>query len=120
MNNSEKRRKNREKRAVAIRKKIVGTAETPRLAVKRSLKHFSAQIIDDASGATLVSASTHQKSFGNESGNKTDIAKALGEFLAEKANEKGITKVKFDRKGFPYHGRVKAFADGVREKGIQF
>ncbi len=92
----------------------------PRLAVKRTLKHFSAQLIDDAAGTTLVSAATHQKSFGNESENKTDAAKALGAVLAEKANEKGIKKVKFDRKGFPYHGRVKAFADGVREKGIEF
>jgi len=117
----------REKRIIRhkrIRKKIFGTAERPRMAFYRSLKNLYVQIIDDEKGHTIVSASTVDKDFvqkyGKRGGKSVDDAKKLGEFIAEKAIEKGITKVVFDRGGFKYHGKVKAFADAAREKGLQF
>ncbi len=117
----------REKRIIRhkrIRKKIFGTAERPRMAFYRSLKNLYVQIIDDEKGHTIVSASTIDKDFvqkyGKRGGKSIEDAKKLGEFIAEKALEKGITKVVFDRGGFKYHGKVKAFADAAREKGLQF
>ncbi len=117
----------REKRIIRhkrIRKKIFGTAERPRMAFYRSLKNLYVQIIDDEKGHTLVSASTIDKDYvqryGKRGGKSIEDAKKLGEFIAEKALEKGITKVVFDRGGFKYHGKVKAFADAAREKGLQF
>ncbi len=102
-----------------VRGKITGTAERPRLNVFRSLRHIYAQIIDDAAGVTLVSASTMDKDFEGNGGNK-DAAHNVGLALAKKAAEKGITQVRFDRGGFVYHGRVKELAEGAREGGLKF
>jgi len=101
-----------------IRKKLAGTAARPRLAVFRSIKHIYVQVIDDRSGTTLVSASSAEKGVGN--GGNVEGAKAIGKLVAERAKEKGISSVVFDRGGFLYHGRVKALADAAREAGLQF
>tara|TARA_R110001592_G_scaffold243783_1_gene504951 strand:+ start:195634 stop:195987 length:354 start_codon:yes stop_codon:yes gene_type:complete len=102
-----------------IRKKVSGTAETPRLAVFRSNKEIYAQIIDDLSGKTLAAASSLEKGLSKE-GTKTDVAKAVGSALAKKAVAAGIEICSFDRGGYLYHGRVKALADGAREGGLKF
>jgi large subunit ribosomal protein L18 len=102
-----------------IRSKVQGTAERPRLAVYRSVAHIYAQIIDDQAGRTLVSASTVEKSNRAKGGNVA-AAKAIGKLAAERAKEKGIQKVVFDRGGYLYHGRVKALADAAREAGLEF
>jgi len=101
-----------------IRKKMSGTAARPRLAVFRSIKHIYAQVIDDRTGTTLVSASTTEKDGPN--GGNVAGASAIGKLVAERAKEKGIGAVVFDRGGFLYHGRVKALADAAREAGLQF
>ncbi|MBI2400326.1 MAG: 50S ribosomal protein L18 [Deltaproteobacteria bacterium] len=101
-----------ERRKERVRKKIKGTPERPRLNVHRSNKHMYAQIIDDVSGKTLVSASTKIKAL--------DAAKKVGETVGKLALEKGIDKVVFDRSGYIYHGRIKALADGAREAGLKF
>ena len=101
-----------------IRRKMQGTAERPRLNVYRSLNHIYAQVIDDASGVTLVSAST--KAAKLKTGGNIAAAKEIGKEVAEKAVEKGIKKVVFDRGGYLYHGRVKALADAAREAGLEF
>ncbi len=117
----------REKRLIRhkrVRKKIFGTPERPRMAFYRSLNNLYVQIIDDEKGHTIVSASTidrdYVQKYGKRGGKSIEDAKKLGEFIAEKALSKGITKVVFDRGGFKYHGKVKAFADAAREKGLQF
>ncbi len=110
----------RERRRERIRKKITGTAERPRLSVFRSLKHIGAQIIDDASGTTLVAVSTHEANFRGKANGNVAVAKTIGEQLAERAKAKGVTQVVFDRNGCRYHGRVKALAEGAREKGLHF
>jgi large subunit ribosomal protein L18 len=102
-----------------IRGKVTGTGERPRLAVFKSLKHVYVQIIDDATGTTLVSASTHEKDAGSKGANAAS-AKAVGALIAKKAKDKGIKRVVFDRGGYLYHGRVKALADGAREGGLEF
>ena len=107
------------KRHKRVRAKISGTASRPRLAVYRSNAHISAQIIDDVAGVTLVSASTHEKDFQGNGGNKV-AARAVGKVLAERANAKGITEVVFDRGGYLYHGRVSELAEGAREGGLKF
>ena len=107
----------RARRKLTIRKKLSGTAECPRLAVCRSLKHISAQIIDDGSGRTLVAASSVALKIN---GGNAEGAKAVGKALAEAAQSASIVKVCFDRGGFLYHGRVKALADAAREGGLQF
>ena len=89
------------------------------MAVYRSNAHISAQVIDDVAGVTLVSASTHEKDFQGNGGNKV-AARAVGKLLAERANAKGITEVVFDRGGYLYHGRVSELADGAREGGLKF
>jgi large subunit ribosomal protein L18 len=99
-----------------IRAKLSGTAERPRLSVYRSVGHIYAQVIDDQSGQTLVSASSIKLKTG---GNIT-AAREIGKAVAEKAVEKGIKKVVFDRGGFLYHGRIKALADAAREAGLEF
>jgi large subunit ribosomal protein L18 len=109
--------KRREKIHKKIRATIVGTAQVPRLSVFRSNKQIYAQIIDDFQGNTLVASSSLEIT---DSGNKVDKSKKVGEKLAEKAAAKGISKVVFDRGGYLYHGRVKALADGAREKGLEF
>ncbi len=102
-----------------IRRKLEGTAERPRLAVFRSLKHISVQVIDDAAGNTVVAASSVEKSQTASGGNIAG-AKAIGKLIAERAKAKGIVKVVFDRGGYLYHGRVKALADAAREAGLKF
>ncbi len=105
-------------RHARLRRKVEGTTERPRLAVFRSLKHIYVQVIDDVNGVTLASASSDEKEFAG-SGNK-DGAKKVGELIAKRAKEKGISAVIFDRGGFRYHGRVASLADGAREGGLEF
>jgi large subunit ribosomal protein L18 len=107
----------RKKIKLGIRKKISGTAESPRISVYRSNKAIYAQIIDDISGRTLAAASS--KELGSEVVNVT-ISTQVGKKLAEKATAAGIEKVVFDRGGYPYHGKVKALAEGAREGGLKF
>ena len=102
-----------------VRGKISGTAQCPRLNVFRSSKHIYAQIIDDVKGVTLAAASTLDKDFAGNGGNK-EAARKVGEMIAKRAAEKGITEVKFDRGGYIFHGRVKELADGAREGGLKF
>ena len=113
--------KNRQrlKRHLRVRGKISGTPERPRLSVFRSNAHISCQIIDDTTGNTLVSASTYEKGFEGLGSNKA-AAKKVGQLIAERAAEKGITTVVFDRSGYIYHGRVSELADGAREGGLKF
>ena len=105
-----------------IRNRFSGTAERPRLAVFRSNNHMYAQVIDDTVGNTLVSASTLQKDVkeGLEKTNNVEAAAKLGEVIAKKALDKGITTVVFDRGGFIYQGKVKALAEAAREAGLEF
>ena len=102
-----------------IRRKLQGTAERPRLAVFRSVAHIYAQIIDDTDGKTVVAASSVDKGNRTNGGNIA-AAKAIGKAVAERAKEKGISKVVFDRGGYQYHGRVKALADAARAAGLEF
>ena len=102
-----------------IRRRLAGDAERPRLAVYRSLAHIYAQVIDDRSGRTIVSASSNDKGVSMNGGNVAG-AKEIGRLVAERAKEKGITKVVFDRGGYLYHGRIKALADAAREAGLEF
>lgn len=111
------RKKIRTHKHKRMRFRITGTPERPRLAVFRSAKHIYAQIIDDVKGVTLVSASTLNV---NAEGTKTDAAKAVGEAVAKKALDAGITQVVFDRGGNIYHGLIKALAEGAREAGLDF
>ena len=111
----------RQRRQERIRKKIKGTAERPRLAVYRSEGHFYAQLIDDVEGKTLLGLSTLSKEFsGLKDAGNIKGASELGKLVARKALEKKIKDVVFDRAGFLYHGRIKAFADGAREGGLKF
>lgn len=107
------------KRHVRVRAKISGTAERPRLCVYRSLNNIQAQVIDDVAGVTLAAASSLEKSFGANGGNK-EAAKQVGKLIAERALTKGITEVVFDRGGYVYHGRVLELAEGAREGGLKF
>ena len=109
----------RAKRHARVRGKISGTAERPRLCVFRSENNIYAQIIDDVAGNTLVSASSVEKGFEGNGGN-CDAAKKIGAVIAERALQKGIEEVVFDRGGYIYHGRVKALAEGAREGGLKF
>jgi len=109
----------RERIHARIRSKVRGSAERPRLAVYRSVAHIYAQLIDDGRGATLVSASTVEKE-GRRGGGNLAAAKAIGKLVAERAKEKGITQVVFNRGGYIYHGRVKALADAARAAGLEF
>ena len=107
------------KRHVRVRGKISGTPERPRLNVFRSNANIYAQIIDDVNGVTLVSANTLEKEFEGSTGN-TEAAKKVGQLVAQRALEKGIQEVVFDRGGYVYHGRVAALAEGARESGLKF
>ena len=113
----------RQRRQVRVRSKVYGTPERPRLNVFRSANHIYAQVIDDDKGNTLVAASTVDKegkpNFTAQM-TKVEEAKQVGKLVAERAKEKGITKVVFDRAGYIYHGRIKALADGAREGGLDF
>jgi large subunit ribosomal protein L18 len=110
----------RAKKHLRVRKKISGTAECPRLCVYRSGKHIYAQIIDDTKGITLVAASTIDPSLKKEYGGNKEAARKVGLLTAEKAREKGIKNVVFDRGGLIYHGRIAALAEGAREGGLEF
>ena len=114
------RKKVRTRKHKSIRRRIVGTAERPRLSVYRSLQNVFVQIIDDTTGNTLVSASTIEKGAKIENGSNIEAAKQIGERIAKKALEKGITTVVFDRGGYIYTGRIKAIADAAREAGLKF
>lgn len=117
-NKQKKNKEQRIRRVARVRARISGTSARPRLAVERSLKHMRAQVIDDVSGKTLVSAGDHE--IKEKTKGKTEIATAVGKLLAEKATKAGIKTVVFDRRSFRYHGRVKALADGARENGLIF
>jgi large subunit ribosomal protein L18 len=120
MSNSAKHKRNaRIRRHTRVRKHVRGTAERPRLAVFRSNKHISAQVIDDYSGHTLAAASTLESELRSGSGNK-DAAASVGRLVAERAKAAGVDKVVFDRGGFLYHGRVAAVAEGARDAGLEF
>ena len=114
--------KTRQKVHTRIRKKLAGTQERPRLNVYRSENHIYAQVIDDEEGVTLVSASSIEKAAreGLKTGASVDAAKSVGKLIAERAKEKGVKDVVFDRGGYLYHGRVKALADAAREGGLNF
>jgi len=106
-----------------VRRRISGTAQRPRLAVYRSLKHIYVQVIDDEaepSGRTLVAASSTEPGLELEGKSKTEVAKVVGKLIGERASAAGIENVVFDRGGFPYHGRVKALAEAAREAGLKF
>ena len=100
-----------------VRKRIAGTPGRPRLAVYRSNRHIYAQLIDDVDGRTLAAASSQQDGKGDD---PKSVAKAVGEALASRAKDAGVTVVSFDRGGFQYHGRVQALAEGAREGGLEF
>jgi large subunit ribosomal protein L18 len=115
----------RQKVHTRIRKKLAGTTDRPRLNVYRSVSHIYAQVIDDAKGATIVSATSVEKGKGikgdkRPTGGNVASAKEVGKLIAERAKEKGIRKVVFDRGGYLYHGRIKALADAAREAGLEF
>ena len=108
----------RMRRHLRVRKKVTGSAVRPRLVVTRSARHMFAQLVDDAAGSTLVSASTLEASIRGSEGDKTDKAKQVGALLAERATTAGITAAVFDRGGHAYHGRLAALADSAREGGL--
>ena len=123
MISAKEKRLARLRRKKRVRKKVFGTSERPRLSVYRSLKHIYAQVIDDTKGITLAAASTLDPALREqlkEIKGKIEAARLVGKLVAERALEKGIKKVVFDRGGFKYHGRVKALADGAREAGLEF
>lgn len=103
-----------------VRKTVIGTSELPRLSVFRSNANIYVQLIDDSKGHTLLAASSLDKDIAEMKGTKTEIAKAVGKAIADKAKEQGLEQVVFDRNGFRYHGRVKSLADGAREQGLKF
>ncbi len=117
-------RRLRLRRHARIRAKVTGTAERPRLAVSRSHRHISAQVIDDIAARTLVAASSVEPelraSLGSGGGGNVEGARAVGRLLAQRATQAGIRRVVFDRGGFAYHGRVAALADAAREQGLEF
>lgn len=114
--------KARLKRHLRVRKKIEGTTARPRLNIFRSSKHMYAQLIDDTTGVTIVAASTQDKELKSDIGNggNVEAARKVGALIAERAKEKGLDKVVFDRGGYLYHGRVQALADAAREAGLEF
>ena len=116
------RRLARQRRHTRVRKRIRGSATRPRLAVYRSLKHIYAQVIDDDAGRTLVAASSLDPSLREQLQDmtKTQVAGEVGKLVAQRALDAGIETIVFDRGGFPYHGRVRALAEGAREAGLKF
>jgi len=118
MDHAKQRVASRDRIRKRIRRKVTGTSDRPRLAVFKSLKHIYVQLIDDASGRTIASASTHEKDTAK--GSNSVSAKAIGELIAAKAKEKGVKQVVFDRGGYRYHGNIKALADAARENGLEF
>ena len=121
MINTRQRNVIRQRVHTRIREKMSGTAERPRLNVYRSLNHIYTQLIDDATGTTLASASTiAKKGEGKKAGGNVAAAKEVGKLIAERAQAAGVKKVVFDRGGYLYHGRIKALADAAREAGLEF
>ncbi len=122
MEKNKLKQKRRLRRKFKIRKRLTGTAERPRLSVSRSLNHIYCQIIDDSQGRTLASASTRDKSLRDSldqnSGNRKG-AEVVGQAIAQKAKELGVSQLAFDRNGFRYHGRIAALADAVRKEGVK-
>jgi len=120
--NRTSRKERRERKRIRVRKKINGTRECPRLNVFRSARHIYAQLVDDERGVTLCAASTLLPELKERlgDGGKIEVARAVGEMIAEKAKSLGIERVVFDRAGYLYHGRVKALAEGARAKGLEF
>ncbi len=116
------RQERRRVRHRRLRRRVVGTADRPRLSVFRSLKHIYAQVIDDTRGHTLVAASTREPEVAARVAGlkRVDQSRVVGQVLAERAKERGIVRVVFDRGGYAYHGRVKALAEGAREGGLEF
>ncbi len=111
----------RRSRHERLRRKVAGTAERPRLFVRRTLHHIYAAVVDDSRGHTLVAASTREKTVGARSSHtNVDAAKAVGAAVGAKAKAAGVTRVVFDRAGYKYHGRVRALADAAREAGLEF
>ena len=112
----------RRKRHERLRRKIAGSSQRPRLLVRRTLHHIYASVVDDAKGHTVVAASTREKALADGLESTTNVAAAekIGQAIAAKAKEAGITQVVFDRSGLKYHGRVKALADAAREAGLEF
>jgi large subunit ribosomal protein L18 len=108
------------RRHVRVRRNVRGSAERPRLAVFRSNRHISAQVIDDRSGRTVAAASTAEASLRSDSTGNIDAAKKVGQLVAERAKAAGVERVVFDRGGNLYHGRVAALADAAREAGLEF
>lgn len=115
-----KRNENRKERHRRMRRYLAGTEARPRLNVFRSLKNIYAQLIDDETGRTLVSASSQDKEAQVEYGGNTDAARVVGKLIAQRAQAQGITQVVFDRGGYIYHGRVAALAEAAREAGLKF
>ncbi|MGH8979651.1 MAG: 50S ribosomal protein L18 [Acidimicrobiales bacterium] len=124
MARTDRERALRTRRHARVRKKITGSSARPRLAVNRSLRHISAQVIDDASGRTLAAASTTEvelrDALGADRGGNVNAAEAVGRLVASRAKAAGIRRVVFDRGGFAYHGRVAALADAARHEGLEF
>ena len=114
------RRTSRTRRHARLRKKVRGTAERPRLAVKRSSRHILVQLIDDLAGHTLAAASSLETDVRALDGDKKARAAKVGELVAARAREAGVTAVVFDRGGYDYHGRIAALADAAREGGLEF
>jgi len=110
----------RQKRHSRLRLRVAGSPQRPRLAVFRSINQIYAQVIDDASGHTLVSASSLEASLRGAGGTKTERARQVGELLGERARAAGVERVVFDRAGFKYHGRIRSLAEGARESGLEF
>jgi large subunit ribosomal protein L18 len=108
------------RRQVRGRKRVVGSAQRPRLVVTRSARHITAQVVDDSVGRTLASATTMEADVRGATGDKTEKAKRVGQLVAERARTAGVEGVVFDRAGNKYHGRVAALADGAREGGLAF
>ena len=118
---AQQRRESRLRRHRRVRKKVHGTAERPRLAVHRSNKHITVQLIDDDSGRTIASASTTEADLrGSDSGSTVAAATKIGQTVAQRAKAAGISKVVYDRGGYLYHGRVAAVAEAAREAGLEF
>jgi len=112
----------RVRRHARVRKRVSGTEQKPRLAVFRSLSHIYAQVIDDVARVTIVSASDVEATVKTKTDGKkkADVATMVGESIAQRAREKGVTKVVFDRGGYPFHGRIKALAEAARKAGLEF
>jgi len=124
MTDANRKERLRQRRHSRVRRKVAGTAGRPRLAVFRSLRHISAQLVDDDSGRTLAAASTVElelrDALGSGGGGNVSAAQAVGRLVASRAKAAGVTAVVFDRGGFAYHGRVAALADAAREEGLEF